>query len=51
MQVFASLEERVIMRFDADVLPFIPENVLVSDWVPQMSILGHPKTKAFFTHW
>lgn len=40
MIAFSALEERVIMRFDEEYLPFIPENVLVSDWVPQMAILG-----------
>ena len=27
----------------------IGDNILLSDWVPQNDLLGHPNTKAFFT--
>ena len=40
LQAFSKLSQRVIMRFDPDYLPFVPENVLVAKWVPQQSILG-----------
>ncbi len=52
LEAFASLPSyRFVMRFDEKYLPpFVPENVLVADWVPQTSILGHNKTVAFVTH-
>ena len=28
----------------------IPNNVLTSEWLPQMELLAHPKTRAFVTH-
>lgn len=28
----------------------IPENVMISQWLPQSDILAHPKIKAFITH-
>lgn len=28
----------------------IPENVMISKWLPQSDILAHPKVKGFFTH-
>ena len=40
IDTFAKLQQRVIMRFDVNVLPYIPDNVLVSNWVPQNDILG-----------
>ena len=40
LESFASIDQRVIMRFDKDVLPYIPNNVMVSNWVPQVAILG-----------
>ena len=27
-----------------------PENLFLSNWVPQREILSHPKTKLFLTH-
>ena len=50
VDAFAQLEQKVIMRFDPGVLPYVPKNVLVSNWVPQQDLLAHPKTVAFFTH-
>ncbi len=37
---FSNLKQRVIMRFDSSQLPFIPDNVMVVDWVPQREVLG-----------
>ena len=32
LDAFATLDQHVIMRFDANFLPYIPSNVMVSDW-------------------
>lgn len=50
LDAFSALDQRVIMRFDPNFLPYVPSNVMVSNWVPQIAILGHPKTVAFFSH-
>lgn len=41
LKAFSKLSQRVIMRFDPEFLPFVPENVMVAKWVPQQSILGN----------
>ena len=40
LTAFSRLRQKVIMRFDEKYLPFKPDNVLVSGWVPQQDILG-----------
>ena len=49
--VFSNLSEvKFVLRF-SDELPFaVPPNVKIMKWIPQNDLLGHPKTKLFFTH-
>ncbi|XP_042212020.1 UDP-glucuronosyltransferase 1A9-like [Homarus americanus] len=47
---FARLEQRVLVRFNAALLLYVPDNVMVVDWFPQHDVLGHPNTVLFVTH-
>ena len=38
-----------IWKWD-DQVPEAPNNVLISSWLPQQEILGHPNLKVFITH-
>ncbi len=40
IDAFAKLKQKVIMRFDRKYLPYVPENVMVRDWIPQQDLLG-----------
>ncbi|XP_046629094.1 uncharacterized protein LOC124309473 [Neodiprion virginianus] len=44
---FSRLPYIVIWKFEGDVLPGQPENVIIMKWAPQQSILAHPNIKAF----
>ncbi|CAB3372114.1 Hypothetical predicted protein [Cloeon dipterum] len=49
---FARMPQKVLMKL-AGELPAntsVPENVRIQRWVPQQDVLGHPKTRLFFTH-
>ncbi|XP_023172066.2 UDP-glucuronosyltransferase 2B4-like [Drosophila hydei] len=50
LQAFASLPQRVLWKFEDDVLPNKPHNVFISKWFPQPDILAHPNVKLFITH-
>ena len=40
ISAFAKLKQKVIMRFDPALIQNVPDNVIVSNWVPQQEILG-----------
>ncbi|KAF5307550.1 hypothetical protein FQR65_LT06906 [Abscondita terminalis] len=50
LDVFSKLKQTVIWKFDSNRVDNIPKNVIISKWLPQNDILGHPKTKLFITH-
>lgn len=49
IQVFGSLDYDVVWKFEDDTLPNKPDNVMISNWLPQQDILAHPKVKLFIT--
>ncbi|EDW96273.1 uncharacterized protein Dyak_GE24978 [Drosophila yakuba] len=50
LEVFASLKQRVLWKFEDDQLPNLPENVRAEKWLPQADILAHPNVKVFIAH-
>ncbi len=50
LSVFATLEQRVLMRWDNPNLKDLPKNVFVSKWVPQQDVLGHRNTRLLLGH-
>ena len=40
----------VIWKWETEEMPDKPENVMLSKWLPQQEILGHPNLKVFITH-
>ncbi|XP_065341949.1 UDP-glucuronosyltransferase 2B4-like [Cloeon dipterum] len=49
---FSRLRQRVVMKISG-ALPktlAVPSNVRIERWLPQQDVLGHPKTRVFFTH-
>ncbi|PSN57998.1 hypothetical protein C0J52_08095 [Blattella germanica] len=47
---FAELPQRVLWKFESDVLPNQPKNVMVRKWLPQNDILAHPNLRLFLSH-
>ncbi|CAH1790146.1 unnamed protein product [Owenia fusiformis] len=50
LDVFATLPQTIVWRFDGKIPGNIPKNVHVFPWLPQSDLLGHPKTRVFVTH-
>ena len=48
-RVFGRLPQRVVWKYNAERPPLAP-NTLVSTWIPQNDLLGHPKARLFITH-
>ncbi|XP_055629659.1 UDP-glucosyltransferase 2-like [Toxorhynchites rutilus septentrionalis] len=46
----SKLKQRIIWKWDTDVMPGKPANVFIGKWLPQDAILAHPNLKLFVTH-
>ncbi|XP_011671315.2 UDP-glucuronosyltransferase 2C1 [Strongylocentrotus purpuratus] len=49
-KVFSELPQRVLWRLKGTRPRTLGNNTLVSDWLPQNDLLGHPKTKLMIYH-
>ncbi|XP_045599230.1 UDP-glycosyltransferase UGT5 [Procambarus clarkii] len=49
VQAFRRLPQRVLWKYEG-TLEDLPDNVLLSKWLPQQDILGHDNVKVFITH-
>ncbi|XP_046627126.1 UDP-glycosyltransferase UGT5-like [Neodiprion virginianus] len=47
LAAFSQLPHIVIWKFEDDILPGRPDNVITMKWAPQQTILAHPNIKAF----
>ena len=49
-EAFKELNVSIIWKWEDDNISNMPENVMVSKWLPQNDLLAHPNLKAFVTH-
>ncbi|KAG8318126.1 UDP-glucuronosyltransferase 1-1 [Homalodisca vitripennis] len=50
VNAFKKLPQKVLWRIELDNIPGLPENVKLTKWVPQPTVLGHPNCVLFLTH-
>ncbi|XP_042235228.1 UDP-glycosyltransferase UGT5-like isoform X2 [Homarus americanus] len=50
VEVFASLKQRVLWKWDEETMEDLPANVRLAKWIPQQDILGDPRLRLFITH-
>ncbi|XP_045608868.2 UDP-glucosyltransferase 2 isoform X2 [Procambarus clarkii] len=50
VEVFGSLKQRVLWKWDQDTMEDLPPNVRISKWLPQQDILGDRRLRFFITH-
>ncbi|XP_051896192.1 UDP-glucuronosyltransferase 2C1-like [Pristis pectinata] len=49
-EAFAQVPQKVIWRYDGEIPPNIGSNTLLTKWIPQNDLLGHPNTRIFISH-
>ncbi|XP_069179905.1 UDP-glycosyltransferase UGT5-like isoform X2 [Procambarus clarkii] len=49
VQAFRRLPQRVIWKYEG-VIENVPDNVMITKWLPQQDILAHDNVKVFITH-
>lgn len=50
IRALSKLKQKVLWKYEDDVLPEQPKNVKIAKWFPQNDILAHPNVKLFITH-
>lgn len=50
LKVFSTLKQKIVMKWESEVLEGKPDNVFVGTWLPQDDILAHPNIKLFISH-
>lgn len=50
LKVFSKLKQRVVMKWESNILYGRPNNVFISKWLPQSDLLAHAKTLLFISH-
>ncbi|XP_049958524.1 UDP-glucosyltransferase 2-like [Schistocerca serialis cubense] len=49
LDAFSELPQRVLWKWEKDDATVLPANVKTSKWLPQQSVLAHPKVRLFIT--
>ena len=50
INVFGSLKQRVLWKYEKENLENLPSNLMISKWTPQAEILNHPNVVLFISH-
>ncbi|XP_065219046.1 UDP-glycosyltransferase UGT5-like isoform X47 [Planococcus citri] len=50
LYAFSKIPQRVLWKWEGDVLPGKSDNIMISKWMPQRDILAHPNVKLFISH-
>ena len=50
LEVFSKLKQKVLWKWETEKMDGLPKNVMLSKWLPQQDVLGHPNVKLFITH-
>lgn len=50
INVFGSLKQKVLWKYEKEDLENLPSNLMISKWTPQAEILNHPNVVLFISH-
>ena len=47
---FGKLKQKVLWKWETEIMDNKPSNVMLHKWLPQQDVLGHPNVKLFVSH-
>ena len=50
LNAFKKLKQKVLWKWETEHMDGLPNNVMLSKWLPQQEVLAHPNVKLFITH-
>jgi hypothetical protein len=50
LKAFSKFKQKILWKWEDDVLPGQPDNVKLGKWFPQQEVLAHPNVRLFITH-
>jgi len=50
IDVFGRMKQRILWKWETEDMADKPDNVMLSKWLPQQDVLGHPKVRLFVSH-
>lgn len=50
LKVFGKIKRKILWKYENDTLPNKPDNIMISQWLPQRDVLAHPNVKLFMGH-
>lgn len=50
VEAFGKLKQKVLWKYEDEILPGKSDNVMISAWLPQRDVIAHPNVKLFITH-
>lgn len=50
IETFRLMKQKILWKYEGDVLPNMPSNVMIKKWLPQSDVLAHKNTVLFLTH-
>jgi hypothetical protein len=50
IDVFGRMKQRILWKWETEDMADKPANVMLSKWLPQQDVLGHPKVRLFVSH-
>lgn len=50
VRTFAKLKQKVLWKFEEEILQNKPSNLMISKWLPQDDVLAHKNVILFITH-
>jgi glucuronosyltransferase len=50
LKVFGKMKQKILWKYENETMPNKPDNVMISQWLPQRDAIAHPNVKLLMGH-